>query len=134
MPDRLPELSRQRALLQEQLAQLEREIGAALPTAPPNAVPGTPGGATSAPPPASSAPQPTIPPVAGQAFAATPPAPPVAPIPPEVAAVADAIIDEYRVPPKTLHSDVKKGCFLYLFAALGLVVLAVFAFYFAYHH
>lgn len=36
--------------------------------------------------------------------------------------------------PKALHTDVRKGCLLYFFAALGLVILGAVGFYFAYHH
>jgi len=138
MPDRLHELLRQRALLQEHLAWLDREIAAAgdaVLEAPPET--GTPGilpvETTFVP-----APAPSMGILQGTAVSilsnAAVPAEPVAPLPPEVAQLADTIIDEYRVPPKTLHTDVKKGCFLYFFAALGLVILAAVAFYFAYHH
>lgn len=50
---------------------------------------------------------------------------PVPAVAPEVAAAADAILEEYRVPPASLHTDVKKGCFLYLAAAFGLFAAVV---------
>lgn len=122
MSDRLQELRRQRALVQEHLAWLDREIAAAAPAI---AMPESPWPAkTPAAPPAPLAP--SVVPVAVGAPAAEI-------LPAEVAATADAILDEYRVQPDNLKTDVKKGCFLYFFAALGLVVLAVFAFYFAKH-
>jgi hypothetical protein len=42
----------------------------------------------------------------------------------------DAIIEEYRVPPETLHRDVKKGCLLYFALAFVLVGLAIALVYF----
>ena len=124
MSDRLQELRRQRALVQEHLAWLDREIAAAA---------GQPAPTTPAAPPLPSAESP-LPPVAAPVV--VPPVftpPPAPPLPPEIAATADAILDEYRVQPDSLKTNVKKGCFLYFFAALGLVVLAVLAFYFAKH-
>src|SRR5262249_60297240 len=47
------------------------------------------------------------------------------------AAKADAILDDYRVAPDTMKSDIKKGCFLYFFGALGFVALVVTVLYFA---
>lgn len=130
MSDRLQELLRQRALLQEHLAWLESEIVAA-------AEPGAQVAKSArtawpdedafinAPPTPADPPSPTP---------GTGPLPAAKSEPPEVSAAADAIIDEYRVPPGKLHTDVKKGCLVYLFAAFGAVALAVIAFYFAYHH
>jgi len=126
MSDRLQELRRQRALVAEHLAWLDREIRAA-------------GGTMSVAPaatlssfvgPEDTLSAPVAAPIAVPAVFTPPPAPP---LPPEVAATADAILDEYRVQPDSLKTDVKKGCFLYFFIALGLVVLAVVGFYFAKH-
>ncbi len=101
MSDRLTELRRQRALAQEQLAWLDREIaresGAAQPPASP------------APP--TSAPRPMV----NTATAETD---------------AEALLAQYKSDPKNLHSDVKRGCFLYFFAAFALVALGLLAFYF----
>ncbi len=127
MSDRLQELRRQRALIQEHLAWLDREIAAA-----------------SGQPVVAPAPTPVPPPVASVAPAfVTPvvapipvvaPAIPADPIAPEVAAAADAILDEYRVAPDNLKTDVKKGCFLYLLAAFGLLALGVIGLYYALRH
>jgi len=102
--DRLNELKRQRAIAQEQLAWLDREIaresGAAAPVAP------------------------------------TPPAPAAPVVAPETAGPAhaeaevEAMMAQYRSDPDSLQGNVKRGCFLYFFAALGLLLLAVLAFYF----
>ncbi len=56
---------------------------------------------------------------------------PAAAAAPEVAAAADAILEEYRVAPEALKGDVKKGCFFYFFGALGLLALGVIALYYA---
>lgn len=97
--DRLTELQRQRALAQEQLAWLDKEIareaGQAAPP-PPRAVPLAPGPAPRAPAPAD----------------------------------VDAILAQYQDEPDKLQKNIKLGCFLYFFVALGLLVLSVTAWYF----
>jgi hypothetical protein len=102
--DRLKELQRQRALAQEQLAWLDREIaresGAGAPVAPVIPV---------APAPAAA------PKTAGPAHAE---------------AEAEAMMAQYRSDAESLQSNVKRGCFMYFFAALGLLFLGVLAFYF----
>lgn len=130
MSDRLRELLRQRALLQEHLAWLDREIAAASGA---QAAPGpAPLPVTTPPPGATSVPVGSKPlaneSAAGAALAAKVVAkgPAVAPQP-----VPDAIIEEYRVPPKTLEQDVRRGCFLYFAAALVLLALGVTVLYFA---
>lgn len=129
MSDRLQELLRQRALVEEHLAWLDGEIAAAG---------GESADKSEAPLwPAASPAKPASPNPAVSALTATPPAvalPSTPALPPEVAKVADQIIEEYRVEPKALHTDVRKGCLLYFFAALGLVILGAVGFYFAYHH
>ena len=113
MSDRLAELRRQRALVQEHLAWLEREIAQAE---------RTPVEAATFPPP-----------FAAPAFRATSPvesglaAPPVMPAGTEA---ADQILDKYRVPATSVQSDVRKGCFLYLVAAFLLVGAVVTILYF----
>ena len=105
MSDRLKDLLRQRALAQEQLAWLEgeiaRESGAAAPVAP--------------------------------AASRVPPTPAVAPKtagPAHSEAEVEAMLAQYRNDPAVLQSNVKRGCFLYFFAALGLLGLTVLGFYF----
>jgi hypothetical protein len=139
MSDRLRELLRQRALLQEHVEWLDREIAAVRSSAsagPESRVEesASPVAVTAATRFASvGAPAPTSDAETAQGAFAEVSATPTAAIPPEVAA-ADAIIEEYRVPPETLRTDVRKGCLLYFFTALGLLALAVVALYFAYHH
>ncbi len=102
MSDRLTELQRQRALLQQHLAWIEREIAteAAQSGAPVHLSPPTP---TAAPAPTSSV------------TAAQPD--------------AEAILSQYRSEPASLHENVRKGCFLYFALAFLLVGLAVTALY-----
>jgi len=121
MPDRLQELRRQRALVADHLAWLDREIAAD----PAATAPG-PGA------PSPAAPVPVVPPV--RLPASLPAQPSVAgensPVEAVVAAEADAILEDYRVAPDELKTDVKKGCFLYFFAALAFVALGVVVLYF----
>ncbi len=120
MPDRLAELRRQRALIQEHLAWLDRQIAEA-------------GGSTSAPASKPAAPQAEAKAVVAAALkassAATPP-----PESAEVTAAANAILDEYRSDPNSLKTDVRKGCFLYFFGALALVALGVAVLWWAFRH
>ena len=126
MSDRLAELRRQRALMAEHLAWLDREIAGTGEKAPSVAalsasVPAAhhPVAAPTATPTAPADPTPA---------AATAPATAVAP---EVAAAADAILEEYRVQPDSVHTDVKKGCFLYFAAAFALLAAVVTILYYA---
>ncbi len=96
MSDRLKELQRQRALAQEQLAFLDREIARET------------GGTTQVPP-------------------SIPVSQPVAP------SVED-IIAQFQRQDRPVHSEVKRGCFLYFFVALGLLGLALVAFYYLRRH
>ena len=122
MSDRLEELRRQRALVQTHLDWLDREIAA------------------HAPPPETTPPVPREAPVrapvytlrhSAAAILAHAAAPASAPVASRSAASADAILDEYRVPPDTLKTDVRKGCFLYFFVALAVVAVVVTGLYFA---
>jgi len=135
MSDRLTELRRQRALVQEHLAWLDREIAEASgadssagPVFPPSSA------ASDVPPPAAA----VVVAAALKARAAVPAVSATTPTPvpesPAVAAAADAILDEYRVAPDALKTDVKKGCFLYFALALVLVAAVVVAMYFALRH
>ncbi len=143
MSDRLQDLLRQRALIEEHLAWLDREIEAAsaagaapkigydlpplsspLRTEPWPLPPSAPVRPLAAPAASSSSY------LAGQAAAIARHAADRAKNSttasdenPQVVAVAEAILDEYRVPPDTLKTDVRKGCLIYFFAAF--VVLAV---------
>ncbi|MBI4625166.1 MAG: hypothetical protein HY736_18345 [Verrucomicrobia bacterium] len=114
--DRLAELLRQRALLQEHLAWLDREIVDASPRTTPR---------DSSPPPPLPAPAPL-----DTASAAREPVLPEA-APPAAVLAPDAIIEEYRVAPDALRTDVRKGCFLYFAAAFAVLILGVMAMYFA---
>ena len=102
MSDRLKDLQRQRALAQEQLAWLDREIARE-------------SGATPPPTPAPPATPPTGGPVKAEAD-------------------AEALLAQYRSDPQALQRDVKRGCFLYFFAAFGLLLLGLLAFYFLHPH
>jgi hypothetical protein len=130
MSDRLRELLRQRALLQEHLTWLDREIAA-----------------ESRPGPASPPPWAEMPPVPAVADLPTAPVVP-APMPhspaaavisirpaPSTASVAaaanpDAILEEYRVAPAALQQDIRRGCFFYFAAALVVFALGVVVLYF----
>lgn len=107
MSDRLRELLRQRALLQEHLAWLEREIShtqAVPPVAPVKSA-------------ERAEPAPAQP---GPAVASTPPA---ADAPAKAKPDPEAILEKYRVEPKSLQQDVRKGCMVYF--ALGFLVFAL---------
>ena len=133
MSDRLHELRRQRALVQEHLAWLDREIAAA-PQPHPEQATRVEGPVT----------QPYVPSPAPAALtvvqreaaailaqAAMSPVPAVAQV--ASLASADEMLDEYRVAPHALKTDVKKGCFLYFFAALAAVATGVIALYFLFN-
>lgn len=122
MSDRLAELVRQRALVQEHLAWLNREIAAAAEAA--KSAPAGPTAARSAAPEATS-PSPPLP-------ADIQPAVPLSA--PPIAATAsavdpDEIIARYQVAPTAVKQDVRKGCLLYFagaFVLLGLVVTILY--------
>lgn len=139
MSDRLQELLRQRALVEEHLAWLDRQIAEATPdrAAPPPPPPVAP--RYTLKPAASSAPAPQGYLASQAASIARHAAAPVAPPAPRdenpaVATAADAILEEYRVSPDSLKTDVRKGCFLYFFVALAVVGLVVVGLYFLISH
>lgn len=101
--ERLQQLRRQRALVQEHLAWIDHEIAAAS------------GGVT---PPAPTAPSPVAPP------------PAAAPANPAVDAEAEAIIENYRAESRSSIAAARRGCFIVFFAGLALFGLAVLALYF----
>ena len=119
MSDRHQELLRQRALVQEHLAWLDREIAAAAPN---------PGGLKLKIP--AAAPASTLR-HSADAILAHAAAPAPAPVISHREASADAILEDYRVAPDALKTDVRKGCFLYFFAALAFVALVVVGLYYA---
>lgn len=106
MSDRLAELVRQRALVQEHLAWLNREIAAAAEAA-------------------------RVVPPAENAGAAPPDRPASAvSVAPAVAGLdADEIMARYQVSPVTVKNDVRKGCLLYFVAGLGLLAGVVVVLY-----
>ncbi|WP_414663108.1 hypothetical protein [Horticoccus sp. 23ND18S-11] len=115
MPDRLAELVRQRALVEEHLAWLNRQIAdAALQSPAPGTLPIKPAIAETTV--VESSPRLLTP--------VTPP--PRAPL--EFApatADAEAIIAKYQIPSSALKDDVRKGCFLYFAAAFVVLGLGV---------
>ncbi|MBI3886651.1 MAG: hypothetical protein HY302_13115 [Opitutae bacterium] len=116
MSDRLHELQRQRALAQEQLAFLDREIAAeqaksGAPHTAPHSVTPTP---TVSPTPAA---------MAAAAQRTTTQHESVLPTD------AEKILAEYAAEPGSIKGDVKKGCFLYFFLALAALAAAVVALY-----
>ncbi|MBL9210584.1 MAG: hypothetical protein JNL92_08935 [Opitutaceae bacterium] len=108
MSDRLAELVRQRALVQEHLAWLNREIAAA---------------AESSKSAAGSAPAPLLP-------AAVNTAPPATASIEAKSADPDEIIARYQATPANVKQDVRKGCLLYFAAAFLLLGLVVTVLYF----
>jgi len=105
MSKRLPELLRQRALLQEHLAWLEREIAAEQGTAP-----------TETPSTSSRNNNPSAP----QSSQVTPPTPP--PLP-ELPADVEKIVAQYRQDPGSLTQDTRRGCLMIFWIALGSTLL-----------
>ena len=115
MSDRLTELQRQRRLLQEHVAWLDREIAAE----------SAKSGATPAPLPAAVQSTPlesaTLAAAAQRATTQLDSALP---------ADAEAILEQYATPPRSIQSDVKRGCFVYVALAAALLAAAVTALYF----
>ena len=130
MSDRLQDLLRQRAPIQEQLAWLDREIASASAADATT----TPAVAT-APRSVPTLPQPGYLASQAAAIAAHQAAAARAPATargenPAVAAAADAILEKYRVQPDSLKTDVRQGCFLYFFGALAAVAVIVVGLYY----
>lgn len=127
MADRLAELLRQRALLQEHVAWLDREIAAASNSASPAlAAPPTPG------PRAALAPSIPAPPITVRHLPLAASAPVIAPAADAGATDPDVILEQYRVAPAALKTDIRKGCLLYFVGALVFVGLVVAGLYLAF--
>jgi hypothetical protein len=127
MTDRLAELLRQRALMEEHLAWLNREIGEAEKAA---------GIASGSVPVPIAAPDPAVPtpPLTASVQAAvvsTVVSRVIPPANPPGLASAEVILDKYRVPERALKDDVRKGCFLDFMLAFVLFGLGVVGLYFA---
>ena len=125
MPDRHSELLRQRALVLEHLAWLDREIASVSSgnTVPPDAA--------TAPAPITAATPADVP--TGAATPAMSPnvssgtAKPAEDIPPDT----EVILEQYRVEPAAVKQDVRKGCLLYFVGAFVLLGIVVAVLYFA---
>lgn len=123
MSDRLAELVRQRALVQEHLAWLNREIAAAAEAA--KTVPAASESTTSGSPAIEAAPLPGSPPAAFHPAVATSSSASKT----AAAEDPDAIIARFQVAPGTVKQDVRKGCLLYFvgaFVLLGIVVAVLY--------
>jgi hypothetical protein len=48
---------------------------------------------------------------------------------PSAATEADELLKRYQPGGSNIHGEVKRGCFIYFFAALGLLALGIVAFY-----
>jgi hypothetical protein len=158
MPDRIAELRRQRALLQEHLAWLDREIARETAretassstglTAPEDPLTRDPRDALQSFRPIGASAPPTPLPAASRAttplhiakpdttstpIAASPSAAATSASGTRVATDApeiDAMLNEYRVPSDSVRTDVRKGCFLYFAAAIALLAAIVAVLYF----
>lgn len=114
MNDRLKELLRQRKLIQDHLAWLDREIAAAT---------GNAESVSRALSPGSSTPLPALAP---------------GPVPGDDATPAteenDPLLAEYRREPEILKADVKRGCVIYFSIGMAIIFLGVFLLYLHYAH
>jgi hypothetical protein len=137
MSQRLAELHRQRRLVEEHLAWLDREIAAELiagakrsPTALPPAASDSALAATVSPATTTSASATGSTPGTSTTAAASAVAPSLggselsSSLPPE------ALIDEFRTTPDAVRDEVRKGCFLYLALAFGLLIAGIAVLYF----
>jgi hypothetical protein len=105
MSDRLAELLRQRAALQEQLAQLDRQIAEA--KAATSALP------RSTPPPAAFPKN-----ISAESLSADP----------------EAMISQYQTGTGQIATDVRKGCLLYAGVALAFFLFGIFLLLRFFHH
>lgn len=116
MSDRLAELRRQRALVQEHLAWLDREMAMLEGPVSAPVVPPTTSGSR------STNPITGVPTATGSVGSS---------ITTFKDPAADTILEEYRVAPTALKENVRKGCLLYFVAAFALLILVVAVLYFA---
>ncbi|HET7535858.1 MAG TPA: hypothetical protein VFJ90_05345, partial [Candidatus Didemnitutus sp.] len=117
MSDRLNELQRQRALIQEHLAWLDRQIAAEAgrqPTAP--SISSSP--TVPVAPAASAAPS-------GDTLVGT-----ISRLSASPFTEAEKIMAQYRAEPNSTKNDVRKGCIIYFALASLVVILTVVAVYF----
>lgn len=140
MSQRLAELQRQRALLQEHLAWLDHEIagesargaGPGTGTEIARAAPGSAAPSSGSSVPATAT---TVASAADTTIATTVNvvAPASLPTGPSASGGAihrpDEILDQYRVAPENLRNDIRKGCFLYFALAFVLLAIAVVVLY-----
>lgn len=113
MSDRLPELLRQRALVQEHLAWLDREIATAQGHALSGAVPRSEVAVTRSNPPPL-------------------PASPAAVVHPGARDDTGTLLERYQQDSATLKADVRRGCLLYFVGALALLAAVIGVVYFFY--
>lgn len=118
MPDRHSELLRQRALVSEHLAWLDREIAGASgssASAPGVVAPHVPAAANAA--------------ATGNAVAPSTTATATEKSADEKPAETDVLLEQYRVAPAALKDDVRKGCLLYFvgaFVVLGIIIAILY--------
>ena len=128
MTDRLAELRRQRLLISEHLAWLDREIAQIEGTAAQSPlVSQTPAKAAISSSPETEGPAETPPPV-------RPEGTPQGPEPAAAAATGvdapEILLEEFRAPPGAVNRDVRQGCLLYFAAAFVLLGIGVAILYF----
>jgi hypothetical protein len=124
MSDRLAELRRQRALVEQHLAWLDREIAAETARLSPAEAGAKIAAVVTAAKPAAT-PSITKPIIPAPAMASVTPA-----VTPPANPEADRILEEFHVAPATVHEDVRKGCFLYFAAALAIFAAIIALLYF----
>jgi hypothetical protein len=121
MSDQLRDLLRQRALLQEHLSWLDREIAAAS-----DKTPEMPVAAAVAPKPPGFPPVPLAPEPAAVIATTVVPGDKSA----DASPAAEALFEKYRVAPSAVQQDVRRGCFIYFAAAFALFAVGVVVLYF----
>lgn len=126
MSQRLAELQRQRALVAEHLAWLDREIAAAASSETSLAQGSARPAVTAAPLPPPTSRDPVLPPRPGNVPSAVPLATGAGD------ATADVILSEYRGSSGSVRDEVRKGCLLYFVLAFLILGLAVSALYIAF--
>ncbi len=112
MSDRLTELQRQRALAQEQLAWFDREIARESGGQAASPAPSAPVGGIASPSGTLQS--------GGESPAAD--------------TEAEKILERFRHTGHPVRDEVKRGCFLYFFAAFGLLIFGLAAFWFLRRH